>query len=364
MNAKRKIRRALVTMLSVALLAACTVMPAMAAYVSTDLNGGKVTFTTTLDMSGATGASAPDATFTYTITPGDAVSATADIPAINAGIEGATIADVKVNPSDTGATISKPVTVDFDNVTFNAPGIYRYKITATTADPDIAHASGDNGIRYLDVYVTNKNDGGLEISNYFLLTTAAGLIVDNDGKVVYATGSVKSDNIAFDYTTYSLSLDKVVTGLMGDKDANFDFTITFTGTPGEFFTYNDQKIVLDEEGTQSVDISLKDSTPKAEITGIPSNVKYTVTENIAKTEGYTTTATVNGSQVTVTPDDNTQTLAEQTMGMKNNDVVVTNDRGTGNYPATGVILNVAPYALMVVIAAAGAFVFLRKRAED
>ena len=31
---------------------------------------------------------------------------------------------------------------------------------------------------------------------------------------------------------------------------------------------------------------------------------------------------------------------------------------------TGIVMNVAPYVLLVVVAAAGCFVFLRKRRED
>lgn len=42
----------------------------------------------------------------------------------------------------------------------------------------------------------------------------------------------------------------------------------------------------------------------------------------------------------------------------------TNTRDIDDVTPTGVIMNVAPYVLMVVIAAAGCFVFLRKRRDD
>ena len=43
-------------------------------------------------------------------------------------------------------------------------------------------------------------------------------------------------------------------------------------------------------------------------------------------------------------------------------VEFTNDREAST--PTGIVMNVAPYALLVVIAAAGCLVFLRKRDED
>lgn len=41
---------------------------------------------------------------------------------------------------------------------------------------------------------------------------------------------------------------------------------------------------------------------------------------------------------------------------------ITNTRSTTT--PTGIVMNVAPYALLVVVAVAGCFVFLRKRNED
>ena len=45
-----------------------------------------------------------------------------------------------------------------------------------------------------------------------------------------------------------------------------------------------------------------------------------------------------------------------------NSVTVTNDRDAVS--PTGLIMDIAPYVLLVVVAAAGCFVFLRKRRED
>ena len=63
----------------------------------------------------------------------------------------------------------------------------------------------------------------------------------------------------------------------------------------------------------------------------------------------------------VEADDN---YASNSIGMnaQDNAVTITNTKETVN--PTGVVMDIAPYALLVVVAAAGCFVFLRKRRED
>lgn len=369
MKANKLMKALAASAMSLALVAGMTAMPAMAIDVSIPNGGGTtkaITFTTTLDMTNATGASVPTVTFNYTIAAGTAVNDDATNMEILAGEQAGSvvIGDAAFVPGDGEATTTKAVAVDFSNVTFPNVGIYRYEITATqTSDADITMDSDNT--RTLDVYVTNKDGGGLEISHFVLMEDAVKLLQTGE----YETSVAKSTGFTNSYTTYDLSLDKVVAGTMGDKTKEFDFTINFTdGTRGETMKYGDTTITFNDGGTASVTgIKLADSTAVATITGIPSEVQYTVVENIAKTEGYTTTATVQkgaGTDTTanVTVADTTQTVARQTMGKNDNAVVVTNTKNAVN--PTGIILNVAPYALMVVIALAGVVVFLRKRVED
>ena len=151
---------------------------------------------------------------------------------------------------------------------------------------------------------------------------------------------------------------------MGDKGKEFDFTVTFTnGDKGEKFTYAGSEYTFGEDGSVSITgIKLADATNAVTITGIPSDVMYTVVENVNKSEGYETTATVNEEDVEVTSADASQTVAAQDKSQDTDAVVVTNTRNAVS--PTGIAMNIAPYALLVVVAVAGCFVFLRKRNED
>ena len=365
MKANKLMKALAASAMSLALVAGMTAMPAMAIDVSIPNDEGTttaITFTTTLDMANATGANVPAVTFDYSIAAGTAVDDDATNKEILAGVvDNISIGDAVFTA---GGNATQTVTVNFSNVTFPHAGIYRYEITAI--DPSDADITMDeDNTRTLDVYVTNKTGGGLEISYVVLMKDAVNLLQTG----AYAGTVAKSEGFTNSYTTYDLTLDKVVVGTMGDKTKEFNFTINFTGgTQGETMTYGEQTITFGENGTASVTgIKLADSTAVATITGIPSGVSYTVVENIARNEGYTATATVQkgtgtATPATVTVADTTQTVAQQTMGKNDNAVVVTNTKNAVN--PTGIILNVAPYALMVVIALAGVVVFLRKRVEE
>lgn len=340
-----------------------------------------VKFTKTLDMSGATGASVPDVEFIYTIAAGEAKTAVktndGEQPEILAGVQAGNIvmgkAEFEYNDTiSADKKVSKDVSVDFTNVTFSAPGIYRYIITeqpyaAVEGAFDYSNniTMDSTATRYLDVYVTYGDNGALNISNYVILknvenkpTTSAG---DDDTTNVGYDSTTKCEGYENTYTTKQLTLKKIVDGNAADKGATYNFTINFTGPANASFTYGERKIQLDEKGEASVDIALKNGETSTEIQGIPANVTYTVTETIAKSAGYTTTFKVNTTDTTATFDDDGTaiTTGSITMGTTDNAVECTNYKAT-NTP-TGVIMNIAPYVLMVALAGGIAFFFLRRR---
>lgn len=338
-------------------------MLGMTAFAKTgDVTGGEVSFKKTLDMTNAQGASVPTVTFTYSITSGTAVPATKDSPEIKAGVGAPTVGTAVYAPVDDANTevdetaLTKTVGIDFSDVTFTAPGIYRYVITEETTDnADITNDKTNE--RYLDVYVVNGENGGFEIASQALLTDA----VSPNTSSSYDSAK-KSEGFTNAYTTYKLTLDKVVDGTMGYKEEEFEFTINFEGPANASFTYGTTKVTLNNEGKGSIGTKLADASELFTVTGIPSTVRYTVVENINKTEGYETTATVNGTENVVTPSDTAQTLKEVTMGKTDNAVVVTNTKNATT--PTGVILNIAPYILMVALAGILAFFFLRRRKSE
>lgn len=316
-----------------------------------------VTFDKTIDMVNARGANVPAATFSFQVaTPAPvttgsdvAVAATSNSPEILVGIGSPTIADVTFSYGDTSAT--KQATVDFSKVDFKHAGIYRYIITESSSTNDDV-AIDSSATRYLDVYVVNTDNGGLKIDTYMLLTSASAPTKNTDGKWSY--GEAKSAGFTNKYTTYSLTVNKIITGTAANLSEKFNFTIEFEGDAGASFTYGTTTITLDNDGKASQTVALGNGE-SAEITGIPSNVKYTVTENIDATEGYTTSYKVDNA----TNATNGTATSEAIMGKVNHTVSFTNDKAST--PVTGVITTIAPYALMLVVAGAFAVVFLTRR---
>ncbi len=355
MKANKLLKTLAASTMSLALLAGVTVMPAMAA---TDNTGG-VKFTKSINMTTATGATVPNATYTYAIAPGEAKAATETTPEIKAGIEGATIGNAAFTSADSivGNKASKDVTVNFDAVTFPTTGIYRYVITET--DPEVAGlaTSEDDNTIYLDVYVTN-GDTGLEVTYFQMVTTndaPNGSNYDPDAKF---TGDEDA------YTTYSLTVTKNIEGTMADKTATFSIDVDFTNlSNGTKVTVDGAQSDAAADRALSVNKSLGDDVSMT-ITGVPADAVYTVVENLSSNEGYTVTYKAdNGEEKRATYDNGAYTTVNaQNMNAANRNVTVINTK-TATTP-TGVIMNVAPYALMVVIAVAGVAVFMRKRVED
>ena len=314
-----------------------------------------VTFTKTLDMSEAEGASVPDVEFAYEIALGAHLEATEASPEILAGIPGAKIDNVAFshdNAVDSNKEVVKTVTVDFSKVKWTAPGIYRYTIT----EKDSGNADITNDavtIRTLDVYVVNDGEGGYKIASQAMIKGTDAPTTEG----AYNSES-KSDGFTNSYKTYALSLKKVVDGTMGDKGRTYNFTINFEGPAYASFNMNGEQITLDDKGKGSANIALTNNSLKT-IKGIPSTVKYTVVENINKNDGYTVSYTVGGSDATSAT---YATSTEQTMGTADNAVVCTNLKNA--VTPTGIAMTVAPYILMVAVAGIFAVLFLRRRHEE
>ncbi len=133
-------------------------------------------------------------------------------------------------------------------------------------------------------------------------------------------------------TTTSITLDKVVTGNMGDWGKEFTFTITY--------------------GDTTVTKTMTHSTEIQTITDVPIGSTVTITES--GNDGYTVSATVDDKSVDVT--NNAITF---TVGANGNAVVFTNNKDA--LIDTGIFTDTAPYIAFLSIAAIGAFLMLSKR---
>lgn len=356
MNLNKTLGRVATTFVAATMLAAFSAVPASAEpIVATD-----VTFTQTLDMTAAPGAGLPNVTISYDVST-DGIT---DSGIVKTGVGEPSIDDVTFTGNPENGVYKSTATVDFSDVTFTTPGVYRYKITRDYSDSTSVSAS-DSDVRYLDVYVgwndyddevgvTVPGNAELVIYNYVLVTDAE-QIPGTDGNYPGGMGA-KSNGYENAYATTSLKLTKNVTGAMGNKSEDFSFDITLTDcetasvdvsiNDGEAFTYpSNATINLDDVISSGENIL---------VTGLPVGTVYTVEETDAS--GYEISFTG------ATQDSNNKAKATGTIVNGNNEVTVTNNRNAVS--PTGIVMNVAPYVLLVVVAAAGCFVFLRKRRED
>lgn len=306
----------------------------------------------------------PPVTFTFSIAPGQKGDATGQMPAIYAGDDAQRVTgmptvgtavftdtDIVYTASEPGDNVTlgtddgyakKSVTVDFEGVSFKAPGIYRYTITETAPTQDGVAIEGNN-TRTLDVFVEYVNpdqSGQLQISKYAL----------QDGTSA-DPHTAKSAGFTNTYTSHALTLAKTVTGNQGDRDKYFTFTVDIaspnggtvyavdvTDAAGDTEHTNPQTITA---GTQAT-YYLKHGQSII-IRGLTEKTKYTIAEADYSTDGYTTTNTDNAADG--------KTTSEKTMGNTDHTVTFTNDKA-GAVP-TGVLLDVAPYLLLVAAAAVG-----------
>ena len=298
--------------------------------------------------------------------------------------------------------ISENVTFTVDNTKFTHAGVYKYTITETQFDPAAVGYDEFEDIKFdtlptrvLYVYVEENDDSAEEADPYIV----TGIVMKN--------GNNKDDGFDNGYfkdpdgnneTPHELFVQKEVTGAMGNKSEEFAFTIKIDGAEGEKYYAVVEELGANGAWTETTTIYTITSGDAAmpftlkhnqrlHVYGLSDTDTYTVVEKTAT--GYVTT--VNGYIVEIsedgklTPNDsgdgyentkltNTSKDAntfEGTLGhtQANNapeikDVTVLYENNREAVSPTGIVMNVAPYALLVVIAAAGCFVFLRKRDED
>ena len=260
--------------------------------------------------------------------------------------------------TDQMVTVTDTVNIDISGLTFTKPGVYKFSLTESSSDPsNSAYTLGiDNDNPYsVYLFVEDRGDDGIIVTGAELVkgnqpTNAAENKVDkitNYYMVDPETGIVPN----------SLTVDKTVTGAMGDKNAPFTFTVTINATGNRTFSASkgNTPITVDEgdtDGTYVVSTTLKHGE-SVTINGLLEGDSYFVKETEADKNGYTTTvdgAANDDSQPVVFDDEAADTVS------------YTNHRDAVS--PTGLIMDIAPYALLVIVAAAGCFVFLRKRRED
>lgn len=314
---------------------------------------GRVTITSRLTMDKY--AVEPNADFKYTIAPAEASELTNTGMPATAGVEGAvSLSPSSVNYSAEGLssednadgvtkTITAQMSVSLVTSRFAAPGIYRYKITQTPPELD-----GLNVVYkelFLDVYVENGNSG--LVAKGCTLSTAAG------------SGS-KISGFENKYVTHKLTITKVVAGNQGDKNKDFEFTVTIKGADGETYKYGTVKngVTTMNQTTTKSGATFTETLKHGEsviVYGLSSEDKFAVTEADYHGDGYKTSYKIGDG----TNSTEGSSIAEKAIGNSDTTVIFTNTKDV-TVP-TDVIRTVVPYAAIVAFAAVMGVVFFRPR---
>lgn len=314
---------------------------------------GRVTITSKLTMDKY--AVEPNADFKYTIAPAEASELTNTGMPATAGVEGAvSLSPSSVNYSAEGLssednadgvtkTITAQMSVSLVTSRFAAPGIYRYKITQTPPELD-----GLNVVYkelFLDVYVENGNSG--LVAKGCTLSTAAG------------SGS-KISGFENKYVTHKLTITKAVAGNQGDKNKDFEFTVTIKGADGETYKYGTVKngVTTMNKTTTKSGATFTETLKHGEsviVYGLSSEDKFAVTEADYHGDGYKTSYKIGDG----TNSTEGSSIAEEAIGAYDTTVIFTNTKDA-TVP-TDVIRTVAPYVAIVAFAAVMGVVFFRPR---
>lgn len=314
---------------------------------------GLVTITKKYTVTGSEEKKAPAETFTFTVTPGAKVngaektvekSEATTIPTMAANSNEKTVAFTALTEDRTGT-----FTVDVANLNITKPGMYYYTVTETpsnTAGVDYAAKS------MIMVITAGYADDGEDSS----LSYWAALHDSTN----YNDKNSKFENT---YTAGSLKVTKKVTGSLGDKDKKFNVDVTFTAPAGKTVK---STITYVNNGAESIapdawKLNTTTNQYEAKVTvelahkgfvqfnNIPKDVTYIVEEQDYSGAEYT--ATYEG--------DKSGTIANDVKS-----TTITNHKGDDNID-TGVILDNAPYILMLAVVAGGAMTLvIKKRREE
>ncbi len=291
--------------------------------------------------------------------------------------------------------------LDFSGVEFGAAGVYRYVITesATYTGTGVTETDGTH-TRFLDVYVkdgTGTGAGAWDVYGYACCYannddidagTGASNNIDSIAKTngfVAGKNNSGADIAPDKYYTYNVTISKTLTGDAANNNHQFPFTVTFTNAG---ITAN-VDIIGDATGTATAaDVAAGGLNSTVTVnptianggtavyTGIPVGTTVTVKEKndvIGTTytsAGAITTKETNDTDAASTPITYNQDSDTATIGSTS-----ANNAATGNKTVaftntfelispTGVVVRVAPYALLLGCGIALLMVTRRRRAED
>ena len=395
MKLSKNLGRVATTFLATAMLASLTAVPAFAATEGTKNEDGSVNFTNpastaTIDITKTIEKPAhmymPDATFNFSVASYEGME--------NVGADAVTMTDSTISsePKETdinqsSVTISGDVAiVKVDASKFEEPGEYEFTIQEAAGTYENGQSWTAQDLK-LKVWITEEtvqdSEGGgthteKQVYGYSLYKEDAA-----DKKLTGFTNTYFGGNT--NPTDNSFELSKVVAGNFATtadettKHFTFNVSIANNALLGEEGTEDDlskwYKVTVEHtsncnHATQGiVDITYIEANAndasqiklangdKVTIDGLTGNETITVNEQKYTTDGFEKVSYKLDANEAV---DNEYQM--NTTGAADHKVTFTNTKSNTN--PTGIVMDIAPYVLLVVVAAAGCFVFMRKRRED
>lgn len=277
----------------------------------------------------------PAQTLSFTVGTGTVTEATTvtTAPAV-------TISDLKLAE---GATSGK---VQINLPEYLGVGVYTYPVTEV--DKNVAGVVYAKNLE-LKVTVIQTEDGELQVAG-----------------IALRQGGQKTDEIENAYQAGSLEISKEVTGNMGDRDADWVFTVVFTAPSGDtvFSTIDvsgtgtakegetaidkDKGIAPGDAGwtTKTVTVTLKHGE-NYKFDNLPAGVTYTVTET--EDPNYTKTETFSNA------DKKIAAKQADTAAFENNRNIDID---------TGISVETLPYVMIMALALVGAALLVVRRRRE
>lgn len=398
MKLSKNLGRIATTFLATAMLAGLTAVPASAAAAEIGTDGtvsnqtdiSAITFTNALILPENVPMPSTELTFELKgITP--ATTTVTDVNSKSITVEGGkgtytkTITFNTDNATkDTSYDVEKinrytmDVTIELkeldEYLSFEQPGVYAYELSETTPAPSGDWTMADK--LYVYLYVTR--DLGTQV------VKITGVSTSTDANNV-TVGTTKQDTMTNYYQVTKptdpgtdptvkankITISNTVDGAMGDRSDPYTFSVTINGADNK--TY--KAVYVDEHGDaipskadDAITLTSKITNPSItlnhgeylQINGLSNGETFTVTENEAGQNNYSTSIKTNiDGKGTI----NSGVLSDEVFdGTKDITLDFTNTREA--VAPTGLVMNVAPYVLLVLVAAGAGYVFLRKREED
>ena len=338
--------------------------PAFAA--ESNLKDGKIELTKTFTAANR-GTTSQEEDFTFTITAGATVNGKR-VEVVNnkdlTGVPGFGTDKTLVKHVDNltaGVTDKDSGTFTIDpeeELNITRPGIYYYTVTETD--------NGIQGVTYAKP-LTMKVTAGYATADATELTYWVALTRDTaETNFMFNQDKKVGQDKAFEntYSAGDLVVTKAIRGSNGDRAHEFNFTITLKGQKGTKVSYTvDDKPttgIIGEDGTLTIQNIKMADNGQFVISNIPYGVTYTISE---ATEGYTATAKKGSATANLTTSDTTAAYTDS-VDAASTTIAFTNTLGN-TVIDTGVILDNAPYILMLAVVAGGAMTLvIKKRREE